>query len=217
MYAAISTGNTKMGAVPSVSLPPIKTCAPGLPCFKYCYAKQNYIQFPIVKRAYDRNLARYLANPDRYFRSILWYVRTKKLDMFRWHVSGDVPSTEYLRGMIRVANLAPNCKFLAFTKKYELVKGVEFPKNLTVVLSAWPKVKLPRTRLPKAFVQDGNERRRRNAIQCQGGCSTCGLCWNLRMSKRNVMFPLHGGWVNSAKARRERKLQKLAEEKSVAV
>ena len=211
MYSTISEGNFKMGNVPSISLPPIKTCSPGLPCFKHCYAKQSYIQFPTVRQALDRNLARYIADPKRYFGSVAWYIRRKKLGMFRWHTSGDLPDANYLTGVIQVAKALPDCKFLIFTKKYELVKGVRMPKNLTLVLSAWPTIKLPRTRRPIAFMRDSaNDKRIKNAIECQGGCATCSLCWNLRMSNRNVMFPLHSGAIASAKARKARKLKKLA-------
>jgi len=211
MYAAISSRNSKMGAVPSVSLPPIKTCAPGLPCFKHCYAKQQYAQYPTVRNAYNRNLARYLSDPSRYFGSVAWYIRRKKLGMFRFNVSGDLPDRAYLDGVIQVAKALPDCKFLIFTKKYELVKGVRMPKNLTLVLSAWPAMKLPRTTRPIAFMDhNGNEPRAKGAIQCKGGCATCGLCWHLRMSKRNVVFPLHSGALASAKARRQRKLDKLS-------
>ena len=38
MKVSISKGNSKMGAIPSVSLPPITTCAAGCTCAKKCYA-----------------------------------------------------------------------------------------------------------------------------------------------------------------------------------
>ena len=35
---SISPGNQKMGFIPSVSLPPVVTCAHGCTCAKKCYA-----------------------------------------------------------------------------------------------------------------------------------------------------------------------------------
>lgn len=206
-YACISSGNMKLGSVHSISLPPIKTCAKRLPCHKMCYARQSYKQYPGVRRAYDRNLARWKSDPDRYFGSIAWQIVDKGLLFFRWHVSGDIPAKSYIQGMIDVANKVPGCRFLAFTKRYDWVSGIRFPRNLTVVLSAWPGVKLPKTTRPIAFMQDGCESRSRakTALHCPGGCQNCGRCWILPQLKRDVVFPLHSGPIASAKARRLRK------------
>ena len=53
---SISNGNSKMGKIPSVSLPPILTCPKGTPCAKRCYAKRIYNRYPSVKNAYDKEL-----------------------------------------------------------------------------------------------------------------------------------------------------------------
>lgn len=204
-YATISDGNFKLGSIRSISLPPIITCPRGTPCSKQCYALQSYRQYPVVLLAWTRNLRRWRENPDRYFRSIIWQIKKRNLKFFRWHSGGDIPSPQYLQGMIEVAKALSSCKFLCFTKRYSWISGIRFPSNLTMVVSAWPGVKLPCTTRPIAFMDDGNEARIKNAISCPGNCQDCGMCWALPGLKKNVVFPLHSGVIASANARRGKK------------
>lgn len=191
-YATISNGNTKLGSIPSLSLPPMLTCEKGLPCYRDCYARQAYNQYPLTEAAYDRNVLNAYNNPDRFFRSVAWWLRTNKPTMFRWHSSGDIPAVWYLDGMVTLAKQFPDVRFLCFTKRYKFVARRRFPKNLSVVLSVWPGMKLPRTTRPLCFVDDGRENRIKNAIPCSGGCDSCGMCWYLPELNRNVVIKLHG-------------------------
>ena len=54
---SISAGNRKMGAIPSVSLPPIVTCPNCKECAKKCYAAKMCRIYPSVKKAYDNDEA----------------------------------------------------------------------------------------------------------------------------------------------------------------
>ena len=202
MFATLSQGNQKLGSVVSVSLPPIITCGKKLPCFKDCYGHHQYKQYPNVRLAYDRNLRRWKANPDRYFGSIIWQIKKRNVEMFRWHVAGDIPAKSYIDGIIRVGLAVPDCRFLLFTKRYDWVAGIRFPKNVSVILSVWPGLPLPKSTRPRAFLQNGLEKRAQGALSCPGGCETCGRCWVLPKIKRDVVFPLHAGWIASLKARK---------------
>ena len=65
------------------------------------------------------------------------------------------------------------------------------PNNLTIVISVWPGLRIPNSKLPKAFMQDGTENRINNAIECPGNCENCGMCWNLSKLGKNVVFNKH--------------------------
>ena len=53
----ISTTNKKLGKfIPSLNLPPIKTCRPKTPCAKGCYACKGNWNFPNVKSSLNNNL-----------------------------------------------------------------------------------------------------------------------------------------------------------------
>ena len=95
MQVKISVGNTKMGKVPSVSLPPIKACGNCGLCKNKCYAKKAYRLYPLVKRAYDSNYELATSNHYQYFEDIKKYLKNKKPKYFRWHVAGDILNQEY--------------------------------------------------------------------------------------------------------------------------
>ena len=67
---SISKGNSKMGAIPSVSLPACITCNPNAPCFKLCYAAKISRLYSSVKNAYDRNLDILNSDPARYWEQV---------------------------------------------------------------------------------------------------------------------------------------------------
>ena len=49
---SISRGNSKMGAIPSVSLPCRVTCNQNAPCFKKCYAARIELRYKESRNAY---------------------------------------------------------------------------------------------------------------------------------------------------------------------
>ena len=116
---SISKGNSKMGFIPSVSLPPIVTCAYGCKCAKKCYAAKLCKLRPSVRNAYQRNLGILLKDDMGY-----WYQVNQAVKMsryFRFHVSGDIPDMNYLDRMVKLAQELPGTTFLAFTKQYNFI------------------------------------------------------------------------------------------------
>lgn len=89
----ISAGNTKLGSIPNVNLPPITTCEEQVPCAvnKGCYAIKAFRQYPNVRNAWNNNLKVYQLNSNFYFTSIINQLRKiRHLPRFRWHSSGDI-------------------------------------------------------------------------------------------------------------------------------
>jgi hypothetical protein len=191
-HITISDGNRKVGSVPSISLPPVITCNPKAKCFKDCYVLKSYRIYPSVRQAYQKNLNTYNADPDLYFDAISAWLKIRRPTLFRYHVSGDIPDYHYLSGMVKLAAQFPEIKFLAFTKRYNLNKLFKnVPANLSIIISAWPGMRLPKTTQPIAFMDDGNEKRINNALECFGNCETCGMCWSLKTINKNVVFKKH--------------------------
>lgn len=196
---SISKGNIKMGAIQSVSLPAIKTCRDCL-CKEKCYAAKLERLRPSVRNAYQRNLDILLNDPEAYWREVEAAVMTNRY--FRFHVSGDIPTTDYLRRMIDIANRNQHCEILCFTKRYEyvnqlLAEGVELPDNLHLIFSAWVGLEMVNPfNLPEAHVRfkDGSTTAREDAIPCGGNCTECattdGGCWTLKHGEQ-VVFNEH--------------------------
>ena len=189
----ISLGNKKLGMIPNVNLPAIKTCRKDAPCSKTCYANKGTYQYDNIKKSYMDNLNDYLADNEKYFEDINNFLNNDSViyKYFRWHSSGDIVNMKYLINMVKLAKANPLTKFLAFTKKYEIVNlylsvHESFPGNLVVVFSAWDKdfkINNP-FNLPVAYVDFKHKEKNPNipelSLQCNGDCSKCKGCWNLK-------------------------------------
>lgn len=195
----ISKGNSKLGQIPSVSLPSIKTCRQ-CACQEKCYAHKLERLRPAVRNAYQHNLEVLLNDPDTYWREVEASIMMSRF--FRFHVSGDIPNAEYLTNMVAVAIRNPHCQILCFTKRYEMVNefianGGELPDNLHMIFSGWIGLDMVNPfYLPEAHVRyrDGSTTARDDAIECGGNCTECALteggCWNLKKGQQ-VIFNEH--------------------------
>ena len=154
-----------------------------------------YRMYPLVRAAWNTNSKEIKNNREQYFNDIAAYLRKKSPDFFRWHVAGDIPDIKYLVQMLHIANNFKGTKFLAFTKRHDLLKELQtdsLPANLTIVASMWPNWGTPPKDYPKAWMQDGTETRMpKDALVCPGNCGDCGACWNLRNLKKDVVFKKH--------------------------
>jgi len=188
--ATISHGNGKIGDTPNVSLLPIASCPADVPCRKDCYDCKAVRRHPKVKAARSRNWQAAQHDWVAYFNGIRQYLDRFAPQYFRWHVGGDIPDRDYYREMCVIAREHPKTNFLAFTKNHSLdFRGR--PKNLNIVLSMWPGWGNSKKRLPRAWMQDGAEKRiPESAIQCSGSCDSCGICWHLKAGQ-DVYFLKH--------------------------
>lgn len=195
----ISPGNSKLGAIPSVSLPAIRTCRE-CRCNEKCYALRLERLRPNVRNAYQHNLELLERDPDTYWREVEATIMLSRF--FRFHVSGDIPTYTYLFRMIEVARRNPHCEILCFTKRYEFVNeylsgGGELPPNLHMIFSVWVGLELDNPfSLPTAHVRyrDGTTTAGENAEECDGNCTLCavtnGGCWSLK-NGQEVVFNEH--------------------------
>lgn len=195
----ISKGNSKLGAIPSVSLPSIKTCRQ-CACREKCYAQKLERLRPAVRNAYQHNLEVLLKEPETYWREVEASVMMSRF--FRFHVSGDIPTAEYLANMVAVAGRNSHCEILCFTKRYEMVnefieKNGELPSNLHMIFSGWIGLNMVNPfSLPEAHVRyrDGSTTASDDAVECGGNCTECALteggCWNLQKGQQ-VVFNEH--------------------------
>lgn len=185
----VSNGNSKMGLIPSVSLPPVITCRPGAPCIGKCYAKKLYRLRPTVRNAYDENLELLQAAPDSFFLQLRAALAISRY--FRLHVSGDFVNAEYFSRCVDAVKSAPGCTVLAFTKQYEIVnawiaENGPLPDNFKIIFSGWGSWKcenpygLPETNVifrDTAEIPDSWKICGGNCSEC--ACRGCG-CWELK-------------------------------------
>ena len=195
---SVSPGNSKMGYIPSVSLPPIVTCANCCTCAKKCYAAKLCRIYPSVRAAYNRNLDILKNDMAEYFAQVKQAAAMSTY--FRYHVSGDIISTDYLLHMVQIAEELPRTMFLAFTKKYDLINeyingGGVIPGNLKIIFSEWPGMDLDNPHgLPVAHVIFKGTEPAPEWLICGGNCSECACrgvgCWQLQ-NKQHIAFYEH--------------------------
>lgn len=198
MKLTVSWGNSKLGRIPNISLPPGKSCPAGVPCYRdgSCYALKAYKMYPNVRKAWDTNWALWRTSPTMYFQQLwLWLGKRKNpVKRFRFHVSGDIPDMEYYSFMCITAMTFKKTKFLCFTKQYGLANDPLRPKNLVLVVSRWPGWPCQDTKdTPTAWMHDPDYRdvyTPSNARKCPGSCATCSLCFSMKPGA-NVVFEKH--------------------------
>lgn len=205
---SISLGNEKMGKVMSVSLPPITSCGKGLPCYKTCYAAKLARLRPNVRDAWAGNWDALMRNRDVFFDAVYMAIMDVKPELFRWHVAGDMADYDYLLRMRAMAVRCPMRRFMAFTKKFDLLRlyakswgtsapsGTTRPGNLTLIASAWPGLVVPpdvRSKFPVSWMRSEKQPDRRipaDGYVCQGDCETCKKCWGMAPGEC-VVFDAH--------------------------
>lgn len=196
MKLSISKGNSKMGAIPSVSLPPITTCPKGVPCATKCYAAKLCRIYPTVKKAYQNNLDLLNENWASYWEQVRQAVATTKY--FRFHVAGDIPNPCYFKEMVITAKQNPTTQILAFTKQYEIVNNYiaimgELPPNLHIIFSEWGNIKPNNPyNLPTSAVIFKGTAPCDNWKICGGNCSECACrgvgCWELKKGETIAFY-----------------------------
>lgn len=197
-----NNNNRKLG-IGCLSIPlPICSCNPKSPCFKMCYAQHGVQIMSNVQGAYWRNWRLYQDNPDNFFEQLYCKIKFSGIPKVRFHDSGDIPSLDYFRRMMQLADRLPDVKFMAFTKQYDIVnEGLEereCPNNLVIMFSAWDKHWAFRNPwgLPIAYIKFEDERLTPDipsfAFHCPGRkttCSACGVCFNKKT--KAVYFDEH--------------------------
>lgn len=198
MRLYISPGNTKLGSIPSISLPPLITCPIDAPCRKkgLCYANKLCKIRPSLLATLKDNLEYYNARPDEYFSKITNFLSYANTRFFRWNVHGDLPDQEYFKRIKVTAKKTPNIKHLLFTKRFEFPKSLfsKLPENLSAVFSMWNDYGDERRKLPKAWFYDPKNPDSRipaTALDCPGNCESCAMCWHLKNINHDIILHKH--------------------------
>lgn len=193
-------GNRKTDSlVPSISLRPMLDCRNCHCCFRSCYDLRNDFRYTDMYRSRAKNFVVFSKNPKLYFDEISIYCRRKVA--FRWHIGGDIVNEEYLSGMCRVAKENRHCKFLCFTKMFELCNEYfakhRKPSNLQIIYSGWLGLDMENPHnFPTShpIFPNGETSASDGARLCTGNCSECYVqksgCWALKKGEQ-ITFIAH--------------------------
>ena len=168
----VSNGNSKMGRIPNWSVVPVRDCPNCTECREKCYALKAWRQYPSTRNSWNANSREAHAGD---LKSVREYLTRKKPRWFRVHVAGDFFSREYAQQWAEIARQFPQTRFLAFTKAFAQIEGVNWPENVAVVRSVFPGQSL-RGNGPIAFAGEPGDysgamkRRAELAMTCPGKC-----------------------------------------------
>ena len=204
----MTTKNKKTGPAIMDFAFPLCTCRDDAPCKETCYANKKAQKICVVQAAYYRNFRLVNENMQDVFEQIIFEIKHSGLGTVRYFDSGDIINYEFLIGIMDIAKKLPDVKFMAFTKKYELVnqyldEGNKIPDNFNIIFSAWDKLwKFDNPYdLPVAYVDFKDKRLNpdipKNGFRCPTNgkklgeitCSMCKACWNKKI--KNVIFEQH--------------------------
>lgn len=198
LKVSISPGNSKMGTIPSVSLPPVETCPHDAPCFHDCYARRLCAMRPTMKTAYETNLQIWNTDPAAYLEAVDNAIKMTRY--FRFHVGGDIPDRRYAAMIWTLAKHHPQTEILCFTKQYEICNetvrkcGLP-PRNLHLIFSAWPGKEIENEfDFPVCQVLFKGQTPDPSWKLCTGNCTQCALtdcgCWTLQKGE-TIAIPKH--------------------------
>lgn len=193
---SISQGNKKMGAIPSVSLPPITTCKHCETCAKDCYAAKLARIYKSTREAWQRNYNILQADRQNYFEQVQAVARTT--DFFRFHVSGDIVDKDYLDRMNKLARNCKGTRFLVFTKNYEDVNDYytnhRKPSNMQIIFSLpfdGASIENPHNMPTASVIFKGQDVPKTYKV-CGGNCTECACkgvgCWELKKGETIAFY-----------------------------
>jgi hypothetical protein len=158
-----------------------------------CYALKGRYVFPNVKAAQEYRL-KTLRDPF-WVDAMVYIIKKRKIDYFRWHDSGDLQGDWHLKNIIDVALACPETKFWLPTREKAVVLRcpIPIPPNLVIRISGTmidgaPPSYHPAIRHVSTVVTD------KSKASCpahrQGGkCGSCRNCWDPGIY--NVSYPRH--------------------------
>ena len=200
MSFVISPGNTKLGKILNISIPPGETC-PGQTgaCAAVCYASKYMRVFKSTAKAYGENLDAILT--EDWQAVIIRKLAKSQPKLFRIHVAGDFFSPSYIQAWRKIIGMFPNTEFLAYTRSWRIgrlrreLETLRTLPNLQLFAScdsdahdaprAWRKAHMGQP----AYQTEGK------TVLCPGygpsepTCDKCKLCF--ASLKTSVYFPIH--------------------------
>lgn len=164
---------------------------PGSVCSD-CYALKGRYVFRKVQQAQEYRFNS-LKHPQ-WVDAMVFMIKKRKCDYFRWHDSGDIQGLWHLENMVEVARRCPETKFWVPTRENRVVKHYlsthgEFPPNFVVRVSG-AMIDGP---APTSFANTSTVTTRGDhtcpAYKQGGVCGTCRACWDPAV--QNVSYPKH--------------------------
>ena len=197
VQVCVGKGNSKVGRIPTFSLPSRFTCPGASPwCIQHCYARRFERLRSFCRLGYSRNLV-LTWDVERFVSTMLMKI-PPDLPCFRIHVSGDLYSHEYIEGWESICLQRPGVRFWAYTRSWVVpelrpaLEGLKCLRNVALFASTDSTMPLPPEDWRVAFIESDP---RATGIECreQSGlsdsCLSCRYC--IAPNAGHVVFRVH--------------------------
>ena len=115
----VSRWNSKMGILPSFSLPPIKTCPGRSPfCGQFCYGLRGRLAWVRLREIQEANLE--ASQQDDFIKRMGREIARLRSEAFRLHVVGDFYSADYVEKWVEIASSFPDMIFFGSTRSWRV-------------------------------------------------------------------------------------------------
>ena len=117
--AQVSRWNSKLGIIPSFSLPVLSTC-PGKTdfCSRLCYGLKGRFFQPKLRDIFQNNLE--ASKRVDFVERIVHAISDTKAEAFRLHVVGDFYDVDYVEKWLEIAGRLPDVKFFGSTRSWRV-------------------------------------------------------------------------------------------------
>jgi hypothetical protein len=186
----LQKGNSKLGkSIYQFNLPAKITCTPSKWCIKNCYACKGLFKVyeDTIQACYNRSYE--ASKLPSFIDTINQEIkRHPSIKYIRIHASGDFYSNDYISKWYYIAKVNPNVKFLAFTKRIDLLTALYALDSLpnVVIRESIDESLHVSSYLPKAIIEGSHDI---PGFICSGHCSDCFGCWSRK--EENVILPAH--------------------------
>jgi len=200
----ISPNNTKLGKIPSFSLPAITSC-PGKTqwCSTLCYADKIARIYKNAAKSYETNFDTAQFNLDfvDLMNAELLKLTKKGITTFRIHVSGDFYNVKYIYNWIKIIKANPHITFYGYTRSWSvphMLSHLEALRSLQNVILFASTDGTTCNDVPNGWREAyaGDLKPPTRTVTCleQAGkvatCDKCKLCFNSK-STVNIHFKPH--------------------------
>ncbi len=212
----VSRWNSKLGVLPSFSLPVLTTC-PGKTefCSRLCYGLQGRFTRQKMTGLYQSNLE--ATKRADFVERIVFEILKVKARTFRLHVVGDFYSAEYVESWLEIAARLPNVKFFGSTRSWRVPGLRDAVKRFRDLPNVYLRASIDSTHPDRPASSWGVWSIEGEGEPCPHdyglveNCITCKKCWQSKDS--GIRFRLKWGSHAAEEMRRSQLQLNLSEEK----
>lgn len=172
-------------------------------CKSNCYAIRTQVFRNKNIPSWADNTILATQETETFFKELQQFIDRSMVAAIRFHAFGEIPSYEYLLGMVNIAKANPSVCFYTYTKRFNwiekyLEENKDFPSNLIINMSIWHKNYDNPYNLPEFIYDDGTEDYLKYIPHCPAvdsnghetgmTCARCKRCFSAKNGSKIAVY-----------------------------